>query len=286
LIRRGVPGREYSRWECKARPSRPESGTRPSILRHARPRLPCREPRTICTRVDGTYRLSLWGNLEKLCFPAGQPLPHLLVSPAATADLRFGSASTIEPHALISAKEDCYACHQDIWYHEGAVRGFDARIACHGNAGSEDLPRYVAANARPTPGVSVNFRTLLHRIHRGSQLSEPFSVMGSGTSAYPDNYAAHTYSQILSPAMPGGTRSCEKCHGLGNSAWIQPADRDHPTQQQQPVRAWKAACGTCHDSGQALGHIDLQTMPSGLEVCGVCHDPGQAFEVELAHKAR
>jgi len=236
--------------------------------------------------VDGTYRLSLWGSLEKLYFPPGQPLPYLLVSPAATADLLFGSATTLEPYALIGTQQDCYACHQDIWYHEGAVRGFDACIACHGNAGSEDLPRYVAASARPTPGVTVNFRTLLHKIHRGSQLASPFSVMGTGTSAYPDNYTAHGYSQILFPAMPGATRNCEKCHGLGNGAWIQPANRDHPTQQQRPVRAWKAACGTCHDSGQALGHIDLQTTPAGLEVCGVCHDPGQAYEVQLAHKAR
>ena len=236
--------------------------------------------------AQGTYTVSLWGSLEKLYFPPGQPIPYLLVSPAATKDVLVGSAGPIEPYDLISSKANCYACHQDIWYHDGEVRGFDACIACHANAGAEDRPKYVAANARETPGATVNFRTMLHKIHRGSQLSEPFSLMGSGPAAYPDNFSANTYSNILFPAQPGATSHCEKCHGSGSSAWLAPAERDHPTQQQRPVRIWRAVCGTCHDSGPALGHIELQVTPGGLEICGVCHDPGRAFEVELAHKSR
>ena len=236
--------------------------------------------------VDGTYRISLWGNFEKQYFPPGQPINYLLVSPAASQDLLVGSAAAIEPYDLISSKDNCYACHQDFWFHDGTVRGFDACIACHGNAGAEDRPRYVAANAPATPGVTVNFRTMVHKIHRGSQLQSPFSVIGSGPAPYPDNFTANSYAKILFPAMPGATQNCEKCHGIGNTAWIIPADRNHPTQQTQPVQAWKAACGTCHDSAQALGHIGLQTTPAGLEVCGVCHDPGRANEVELSHKVR
>ena len=224
--------------------------------------------------------------MEKLYFPPGQPLTYLLVAPAVTQDVLVGAAATLEPYDLISSKDNCYACHQDIWFHGGTVRGFDACIACHGNAGAEDLPQYVAANARKTAGLNVNFRTLLHKLHHGAQLSGAFSVMGSGSSPYPDNFSANSYSNIVFPAQPGGTRTCVKCHGTGNTAWLSPANRDHPTQQGLPVRAWKAACGTCHDSAQSLGHIDLQTTPAGLEVCGVCHDPGRAFEVQLAHKVR
>jgi decaheme cytochrome c component MtrC/MtrF-like protein len=240
------------------------------------------------TLVDGTYRVSLWGTLTKTYFIPQGSMPYLLTAPAATKEVLFGSATSVEPYALISSPSNCYACHQDIWFHDGRYRGFDSCIVCHGNAGSEDLPPYVAANAPATPGVTVNFRTLLHQIHRGKELvnAASFTVVDSGASPYPDNFAAKHFDQILFPAQPGRTKTCEKCHGAGNDAWIAPADRNHPTQQNLPAREWRAACGTCHDSAQALGHIDAEITPGGLELCTVCHAPGKAFEVELAHKVR
>ena len=237
--------------------------------------------------VSGTYRLSLWAYRPFEVQLNGETNEYPSTSVAATVDLAVGSAQVLEPYHLISSSENCLACHKEIYFHDGTRRGFDACIACHGAAGSEDRPRYVAANAPATTGQTVNFRTLLHSIHRGSDLAHAatFTVVGEGSDPYPDNFALNGYSQIEFPDMPGGTRHCAKCHGTSDT-WQDPAPRDHPTQQVLEVRVWRAVCGTCHDSSAAIAHIDSQTSPTGEEACEICHGPGEQQEVELVHKPR
>lgn len=240
--------------------------------------------------VNGTYRLGIWGSFDKVFpFPgAPQQTVYTIASVAATRDFLVGSAQTIQPYALISSATNCNACHQDLWFHEGQQHGFDACILCHAAAGAEDQPQYVAANAPPTPGVTVNFRTLLHSIARGSQLAHAatFAAVDASSQPYPDNFSVGTFEHILFPAMPGATLQCTKCHGSTNTAWIVPADRDHPTDQGAPVRVWRAACAGCHDSDAAAAHIEKQTSPAGVEGCAACHGPGTTLAVELVHKAR
>jgi OmcA/MtrC family decaheme c-type cytochrome len=218
---------------------------------------------------------------------AGEHDAYRFATQSRAVDLRFGSAAMDEPYALISSPSNCNACHGELYFHGETYRGFDACIACHGDAGAEDRPRYVAANAPDTSGVTINFRTLLHQIHRGEELANAdFEVCGAGSAPYPDNFSVRDFDAVLFPALPGRTAHCAKCHGAGNTAWTSPAPRDHPTEQGAPSRPWRAACGTCHDSAAALAHIELRTTPGGAEACDVCHGPGAQNEVELAHKTR
>ena len=238
--------------------------------------------------VSGTYRVTLTAHRLLEMQLHLESNVYASTAPAVFEDLAVGSASALEPYALISSGENCNACHKEVYFHGGAQRGFDACIACHGAAGSEDRPRYVAANAPATPGETVNFRTLLHSIHRGSSLAKAatFTVVGEGEAPWPDNFGLNSYAEIEFPAKPGATRHCTKCHGADNEVWIEPAPRDHPTQQGLHVRSWRAACATCHDSDAALAHVDSQTSPSAAEACAICHGPGEDEEVELMHKAR
>lgn len=234
----------------------------------------------------GTYRLALSG-YRTFNYPQFfEPNTFKASSPPAVRDFLVGSASAIEPYALISSADNCYACHQDIWYHDATYRGFDTCIACHAAAGSEDRPRYVAANAPDTPGVTVNFRTMLHKVHMGKNLPDAntFTVVGSGPDPHPDNFTANTFQQIRFPAQPGGTAQCAKCHGSANPSWITPAPRDHPTEQGYPVQVWRAACVSCHDSATTSAHADSFTSAGGVEMCADCHAPGGVKSVEDVHK--
>ncbi len=239
--------------------------------------------------VDGTYRVGVTGYAELVQTGTNslEDDVYPIASDPATLDYLVGSAQVAEPYELISSGENCNSCHQDLTFHDGKYRGFDNCILCHGAAGAEDLPRYVAANAPETPGVTVNFRTLIHQIHRGRELSAPsFTVVGAGSASYPDNFSLNSYGDFLFPAQPGASTQCRKCHGETNDAWIVPAGRDHPSSQLIPVLTWRGVCLACHDSNAAAAHVEVETSPTGNESCAVCHGPGDDLSVETVHKPR
>ncbi|HZO08173.1 MAG TPA: hypothetical protein VFC77_02255, partial [Myxococcota bacterium] len=190
----------------------------------------------------------------------------------------------VEPYELIASGSSCFNCHQELAFHGFGRRGFESCVLCHGTAGSEDRPQYVAGNAPETPGVTVSFRTMLHKIHMGEELANAstYDVIGFGSRSYPNNYEVTNFGEIVFPAMPGGVQRCDKCHG--NDAWHEPAPRAHPTDQDVPIRRWAAVCGSCHDGTDAQAHINVQTDSFGNESCGVCHAPGEPEDVERVHK--
>jgi hypothetical protein len=234
--------------------------------------------------VDGTYTLGIWSARSLTLNLYGESNSYRSTSESNNTDFLVGSASAIEPYELIASGSSCYNCHQDLAFHGFGRRGYESCVLCHGTAGSEDRPKYVAGNAPDTTGLTVNFRTMLHKIHAGSSLANgaTYDVIGFASGAYPNNFVAHNYSEVVFPALPGGVGRCEKCHG--NDAWHEPAPRAHPTDQDVPIRRWSAVCGSCYDSTDALAHINVQTDMSGNESCGICHGPGEDLDVERAHK--
>jgi OmcA/MtrC family decaheme c-type cytochrome len=179
-------------------------------------------------------------------------------------------------------------CHDDLQFHGGNQRGYETCMGCHGASGAEDRPRYVAGNAPATPGLSIEFRTMLHKIHHGKELAagSSYQIIGFGSSAQPDNFTAHTYDKAGFPDLPGGTSNCAACHGAGNSAYQNPPDRTHPLGQPKPSRVWRDACMTCHDSVSTKAHVDANSSPLGYESCSICHGPGQDWNVGRMHKVR
>ena len=238
--------------------------------------------------VSGTYRFTLSAYRAKTLAFAGENTPYVIASAPVSAELLVGSATTPEPYALIDDGNACNACHQDIAFHGGRQRGFDACLSCHGNAGAEDRPRYVAAGAPATPGVTVSFRNLLHRIHRGRDLAhaDSFTVVGEGDLPYPDNFSVSGFGEVGFPARPGGVRDCARCHGEAGTTWQDPGFVEHPTDQSLPIRSWTTACSGCHDDNPAIAHMDSQTSPLGAEACAICHAPGEDLEVALVHDFR
>jgi len=236
--------------------------------------------------VDGTYSLSVWTSQTLPLNLYGESNSYRSASDAQLVDFLVGGADEVEPYDLISSGSNCYNCHQDLGFHGFGRRSYDSCVVCHGAAGTEDRTNYVAGNAPATDGVTVNFRTMLHAIHRGEELANAstYTVVGFGSGAFPNNFTPHTYGEVVFPAMPGTVSNCTVCHGTSNTAWKEPSDRNHPTHQGAPVKRWAAVCGACHDSDDALAHIQVQTSSSGAESCGVCHGPNKEWSTERVHK--
>ena len=236
--------------------------------------------------VPGTYRVTVSGWADEP-YPFGlESDAYRLTALPAARELLVGEGAVPAPYGLIESSESCNACHQDLRYHDGTWRGFDACLACHGTAGAEDRPRYVAGQAPATPGTRVDFRFLLHRLHRGVTLADPgFFTVSDGPQPYPLDFGLHFYAEIHFPALPGGTRRCAVCHGEASTAWLAPAPRAHPTEQGAPIATWTPVCLACHDAPSAAAHAASQVF-GGVEACEVCHGPGAAFDVETAHRPR
>jgi hypothetical protein len=238
--------------------------------------------------VDGTYSVGLWGSQALTLALFGETNAYRSTAVSSNLDFLVGSATTEEPYALISSGQNCAACHQDVAFHGGGRRGWEACILCHGTSGAEDRPPYVAGGAPDTTGANVSFRTMLHKIHMGEALTNAstYTLVGFGSTAWPNNFSVVSYEDVVFPAMPSEVKDCAVCHGSGNTAWHAPADRNYPDVLVPTTQTWRAVCGACHDSNAAIAHIDVQTPASGVESCAVCHGTDKEFNVELMHKVR
>jgi len=148
----------------------------------------------------------------------------------------------------------------------------------------EDAPLYSFNNwyIGPTRGATMDFRTLLHKIHMGKELTNASSYAVNGIFlgvAYP----VHV-DEIGFPNMPGGVNDCTTCHGQSNTAWRGPAGRNHPDATIAPVRTWRAVCGSCHDSDAVQAHTSIMTTPDGVESCETCHGASAEWSVQRMHK--
>lgn len=228
----------------------------------------------------GTYTASLWlsKNIELPLF--GETQTYRSASVADLEDFLYGASSSgIEPQDLVMPETTCNACHMTPTFHGLGRAGLEACVLCHGIPGAEDKPKYDTAAAGDSTGVTIDFRTMLHKIHMGAELANASTYEVAGNQG-----TMHSYAEVEFPAMPGGTKRCAKCHG-DSEAWMEPAFRTHP-EQDEPARVWRAACNSCHDSDEATAHINLQTNSGGVESCEICHGPDAEFAVEVMHTPR
>jgi hypothetical protein len=236
--------------------------------------------------LDGTYSVAIWGETSLSVEVGNDTTTYSGASRAVTADFLVGTATTLEPVTTISSAQNCYSCHDDVWFHGSHRRGLDSCLICHGTAGGEDRPQYVAPNAPATTAGSIEFRHMLHKIHMGKDLANASTYIVNGFgSGYPNNYTAHSYEEVGFPSMVGGVKSCATCHGTGNDVWKSPPLRNHPAQVRD-TRSWSVACSSCHDTNTARAHIDAQTSSQGAEACATCHGIGKKWGSDLMHKTR
>jgi OmcA/MtrC family decaheme c-type cytochrome len=176
--------------------------------------------------------------------------------------------------------ENCNACHWKLQPHGEQRNNTEFCVMCH-NANHTDVDKRKTAKG-PMPAENVHYKRLIHRIHTGANLGEPFIIYG-GPAAEP---VPVTFSDVR---FPGDRRNCTKCHEKGANEIPLPAgllptaipQADGTVKLLTPIMS---ACIGCHTKEPAKAHMEAQIAAIGRESCVVCHGVGREFSVEKMHR--
>jgi len=168
--------------------------------------------------------------------------------------------SKVAPRRVVVATSKCVACHNDLQFVHGGVRGDTQECTmCH--------------NPTLTDGTSkqsVSMATQIHSIHRGENLANPYIL---GTT---------NYQEIK---FPGDLRDCATCH-VNNSYQLDnvttTASVASPGGFLPSTGPIAAACQGCHDDKATASHALSNTTVLG-EACLACHGNGLQFSVDAVH---
>lgn len=176
--------------------------------------------------------------------------------------------------------ENCNVCHLKLQPHGEQRNNTEFCVMCH-NASHTDADKRKTAKG-PMPPENVHYKRLIHRVHTGRNLGEPFIVYGGpAVKPVPNNLGEIRF--------PGDRRHCTKCHEKGANELPLPAgvlstpiqQADGSVKQLTPIMS---ACVGCHTKEPAKAHMEAQVAAIGRESCVVCHGVGREFSVEKMHR--
>ncbi len=199
----------------------------------------------------------------------------LEVREAAFNPLYYAAVTDTEPmpRREVVDLDKCNVCHDTLALHGGQRYRIEECVICHNANETDESVRPAEAN----PPESVHFKWMIHRIHTGAELEDPFIVYGHGGSV-------NDYSHV---GFPGDLRSCGMCHDSGTYELplpdgLLPTDTAEERDFIGPMLPATAACLSCHDSVAAAAHAYTQTAPFG-EGCASCHGSEREFSVDMVH---
>ncbi|MDH5737686.1 MAG: OmcA/MtrC family decaheme c-type cytochrome, partial [Gammaproteobacteria bacterium] len=124
-----------------------------------------------------------------------------------------GATTGIETRDIVSV-DSCNSCHDPLALHGGGRVDPKLCVTCH-NPGTTE----------PNSLNTVDFKVMIHKIHRGKNL--PSVVAGGVYEIYGYRDSRHDYSHL---AYPQDIRNCTKCHagtGTGTAGDILTTDGDN-----------------------------------------------------------
>jgi OmcA/MtrC family decaheme c-type cytochrome len=208
-------------------------------------------------RANGIFRYTFARTLEGV----QTGLTHtVLVSGSRTIDGTAHRASTtydFRPDGApptvsreVVSDASCTTCHGELEAHGGRYTRTAQCMTCH-----------TPQTTDPDTGNTLDFRVMVHRIHRGAELPSvedgtPYSIIGYGQSV-------QDFSTV---EFPQEIARCESCHGGAQGDYWK-------------ARTGPAACLSCHDNvsfTEPAEGDDFHVLHSGGAQpegapCAVCH---------------
>jgi OmcA/MtrC family decaheme c-type cytochrome len=155
---------------------------------------------------------------------------------------------------------------------------------CH-NTWATDEGRRPGVDPVANPPETVDFKVMIHKIHRGVDLANDYTVFGFGGSE-------HNYNELV---FPGALNDCNFCHI--DDSHLLPGAPDRattvinvagvPVPEGAVQTPTTAACTSCHDDDDAVTHAQLNSIVvdplTWSESCNVCHGEGSSVAVSEVH---
>lgn len=216
---------------------------------------------------------------------------------SATKDFLLGTtATTIQAREVVQA-DNCHQCHEKIYIHGGWRTGVKYCLLCH-TSGAEDKNTTDAKTADgtvppdpTTPGTSIDFRVMIHKIHNGKHLPSVNNVTNTaGVRTYGDPAAApryyvvgygntaHDFSNVAFPIWPtnlkAGLPADVGYDTLSDDSGVGGLDTGEKQDVEDDLRSGASTCGKCHSVTADANDLDgaLAYSPGSKRACGSCHD--------------
>ncbi len=164
------------------------------------------------------------------------------------------------PTRRIAAQENCATCHgNEIRFHGGPRQTMEYCVTCH-----------IDSDRDAGTGNSIGMTVMMHKIHMGPNLLEPYSIESNRTGRFSD-YSNVTYPQDV--------RNCTTCHD--------PANPETPEAAWIDNRGTAEQCASCHDNltfnDWGLTNLNRNHAAGAQpnETCAACHSKSGLMESVL-----
>jgi OmcA/MtrC family decaheme c-type cytochrome len=179
--------------------------------------------------------------------------------------------SKVQARRKVVSQANCLNCHNTLMLHGGIRQNVEYCVVCHNPTVTDSSMR--AAGDTPE---SVNFKTMIHKIHTGDNLTTDFTIMGHGNSV-------NNFNDI---GYPGDRRDCTQCHVAGTYNLPLPSgliNQVAPRDYINPLPPVSGACLSCHTLQSDAAHAALQTSDTLGESCTACHGSTASDSVANVH---